>query len=448
MKEKTLLSSEQIVNHLQTSGFMTPNAKMYGGVSNSWEFGPYGVEVKRRIKELWWRFFIDNSMYNVGYESAIVTHPKVLSSSGHLDRFFDWTIKCLSCQATHRVDKVVDEGEIKSFLLQEKEKEKFVFLSFVCPDCSSSSHSSPQGSSLLLSTNFMQRTFYLRPETCQGVFTSFPYIRRVLHRPLPFGVGQIGKSFRNEVTLRHGVFRMREFEQMELEFFCSKEEKKEWLGYWVEKAWVFVKRLLFWADQGNSFRLEKKEVSKEELPHYAQKTIDFFYNFSFGWGEICSHSDRGGYDLQRHDDSSLPQTIELSFGVERLFLAALEEGLCFREEKKPVLSLFPLISPFFLAVVFLHVNLKEKTEEIYVSLLKENFPFSLTLEQSCKIGKAYYYQDSIGTFFCLTVDQQTQEDQTVTIRYRDTKEQFRIEIEKVAEWLWENYKRYSHLFFS
>lgn len=413
----------------QTEGLIIPSMEGYGGFQKSWDFGPYGVILKRKIKSLFWNFFQTYNPYVVGYDGTILTSPEVWKASGHQQNFFDWSVDCQKCKKRQRLDELEKNVEIDNQF------------SFTCSKCFFFQKTTPYRFSLFLKTNFGSRECYLRPETCQGIFTNIYSIKRAIRRQLPFGVAQIGKSFRNETTLHHGIFRTREFEQMELEFFCSPEEADKWWNYWTQKSWSFLKKLLVI----NPEKVKKESLAKEELPHYSKRTIDFYYQYSFGWGELCSNSDRGVYDLQCHFPSKTPlaQVIEISFGVERLFLAILEDSY-----QDSVMRFSPLLSPYFAAVLAVFPKFHQRAYELFLFLLAKVFPFEISYEKSSSVGKGYYYQDSLGTFFCLTVDQQTLIDQSVTIRYRDSREQERISQDNLENFLNTKYRNYFKAFFS
>jgi glycyl-tRNA synthetase len=462
------MSEKDITNYLKRHGFLVPNAEIYGGLANAWDLGPYGTEVKRNLKNLWWKYFITSSPFNVGCDSSILTRPQILQASGHLKNFHDWLIECRSCQKRYRLDNLLTPTEFSLFC-QTANKNTYPFLA-PCPNCQQNNFTSPHQFNLLLQTNLekteKENIVYLRPETCQGIFVNFLAIHRSTQQKLPFGIGQIGKSFRNEITLRHGIFRTREFEQMELEFFCSPEEKEKWWNYWTETAWSFLQKVII----NNQPRIKKVDLPKDELPHYAKKTMDLYFNYHFGWGELCSISDRGNYDLTQHGQHSqkdfrtngtIPEVIEISFGVERLILAILEnsyweeevESSRSKNKKREVLKLPPLLTPYFVAVIpFLakkevKEQIKNQSQKIYSELLTLN-NFSVTYEENADIGKSYRRQDAIGTYYCLTIDPLTIDKQspfynTLTCRHRDTTKQERISISSLNEYLAKKYLDYS-----
>ncbi|CAG8531051.1 7028_t:CDS:2 [Cetraspora pellucida] len=401
MPESNSVIHKDLTNYLKHYGFFFPNAEIYGGLAKAWDLGPYGAELKRKLKNL--------CPHNVGCDSQIITHPQILAASGHLKNFHDWLVECRQCRKRYRLDNLISSEQFSVFLSQ-KDKNNYQ-VKKNCPRCGKNDFHPPRQFNLLLTTNLeitedKENVAYLRPETCQGIFTNFALIQRSTHRQLPFGVGQIGKSFRNEITLHHGIFRTREFEQMELEFFFA--------------------------------------LPKEELPHYAKKTQDLYFNYHFGWGELCSNSHRGNYDLSQHSQHSqkdlrvngtIPEVIEVSFGVERLMLAILqdtyhEEKVAGSQTERTVLRLPPLLAPFFVAIIPLSQQLRNTAYQLYLDLLPE-VSFSLTYEEAPNIGKAYRRQDAIGTIYCLTVDFDTADPNsshynTLTCRHRDSMEQIRI----------------------
>lgn len=453
------INKKLLANYL-IYGFLFPNADIYGGSAKSWDLGSHGTELKRKLKDLWWKYFITTNPYNLGSDSLIFTHPKVLESSGHLKNFHDWLIECLNCQKRYRLDNLISAEEFAAFLIQE-DKQNFT-ISKNCPRCGRNKFTDPRQFNLLLSSDLQitdqgkEKIVYLRPETCQGIFINFAAIQRSTRKKLPFGVGQIGKSFRNEITLRHGIFRTREFEQMELEFFTQPGKSEKWWEHWNQKAWNFLYILI-----NDKEKIKQVPLNQDELPHYAKKTTDLCFKYHFGWGELCSISDRGDYDLKNHSEKSgeklevegtNPHVIEVSFGVERLMLALLEDG--YQQEivenskgettEREVLKLHPLLAPYFVAVIPWNkqTQLQERACQIYQELLNET-SFTTTYEESKWIGKSYHRQDAIGTYYCLTVDSQTLEDDTVTIRKRDNLKQIRLPQQEVTQFL--NQEFYNHL---
>jgi len=464
------MSEKNITNYLKHYGFFIPNAEIYHGLANSWDLGPLGTELKRNLKNLWWKYFITSSPYNVGCDSLITTHPQVLVASGHQKNFHDWLVECLICQKRYRLDNLISSEEFNSFL-QQKNKENYI-LTKNCSQCQQSNFTTPRKFNLLLTTNLeitenKENLVYLRPETCQGIFTNFLTIQQSTRRQLPFGIGQIGKSFRNEITLHHGIFRTREFEQMELEFFCRAKESEKWWNYWTEKAWNFLSHII----PNDKKRIKQLPLNSDELPHYAKKTLDLYFKYNFGWGEVCSNSHRGNFDLTQHsqhsksflgikenDQEFIPQVIEVSFGVERLMLAILEDS--YREEtiensplSRTLLRLHPLLAPYFIAIIPLNKQVKEIAYQLYLELLK-NVSFNLIWEEAPNIGKSYRRQDAIGTYYCLTIDILTISEyleeklnpnyNTITLRHRDTmkQEEKRIKVNDLKNYLNSLYEKH------
>lgn len=475
MLEKKALRKVNIFSYLQHHGFIIPNSKIYGGFANSWDLGPQGIEIKKNLKDLWWKYFVTSNPYNVGCDSSILTIPRVLEASGHLEKFCDWLTECIYCNKRYRLDSLLSEKDFQTFLLKKKtfseidqqENNDEYVIKKKCPDCGrSNSFTNPKLFNLLLSTNLGfksskngLKTLYLRPETCQAIFTNILSIRRSNHLKLPFGIAQIGKSFRNEITLRHGIFRTLEFEQAELEFFFL-EQNDKWWDYWNEQAWSFFRKLII----NNPEKIKKVLLKLNELPHYARKTLDFYFEYSFGWGEICSNSDRGNYDLLQHQnfskcnlslDNFVPCVIEVSFGIERLLLAILEDS--YKEEEiisqnkqiksiRQVLRLSPILAPYFVAIIPFKKSLREEAWQLYLFLLKKSI-CNITYEESSSIGKSYRRQDALGTFFCLTVDQQSVQSKNFTLRYRDTTKQVYISLNDLSQYLNEEYQKYKNEFF-
>ncbi|MCE8162631.1 MAG: glycine--tRNA ligase [Candidatus Moeniiplasma glomeromycotorum] len=454
------MEPKNIINYLKHYGFFFPNAEIYGGLAKVWDWGPLGTELKRNLKNLWWKYFITTSPYNVGSDSSIITHAKVLEASGHLSNFNDWLVECRNCRKRYKVEELLSKEEQVSFAsLSTKSDFK---VQKKCPACQKVVEANPRQFNLLMSTNLSstennENKAYLRPETCQGIFVNFAAIQSSTRQKLPFGIGQIGKSFRNEITLHHGIFRTREFEQMELEFFCETTENQKWWDYWTAQAWNFLQKIVV----NPTSKIKKETVPQTELPHYSQQTLDFYFQYHFGWGEVCSNSQRGNYDLVQHSKLSgeklsrgevAPVVVEVSFGVERLLLAVLEssyqEETISEKQKTTVrqfLKLPPLLTPYFVAIIPLPTGkenqgpqIRTLASQLYHQLLRE-VEFPLTYEATDNIGKSYRRQDAIGTYYCLTVDGETLTHQTVTLRQRDTREQERIEIKNLKIILYERY---------
>lgn len=453
-------NKKNIKKYLEKYGYIIPNAEIYQK-SNSWDLGPNGLELKNSIKKLWREYFVRKNPNNIEIDTLIITKEKVLNSSGHLKNFCDWLIECHKCKKRYRIDHILEEKEFKIFL-KEENKENF-FLRRNCQICKENFSSKPKFFNLLLKTSLskeegnLENIAYLRPETCQGIFVNFKNVKKYVNKNLPIGIAQIGKSYRNEFSRSLFLFRLIEFEQAEIEFFCKKEESKKWWKYWLEESWNFLNKII-----KNEEKIRIKEISEEELPHYSKKTTDFQFDYHFGWGEICSISYRGDFDLKQHEINSkiflgilengekiTPHVVEVSFGIERIMLAILENSYIEETKensKREFLNLNPVFSPYFVIVIPLNKKIREFSYEIYLNLLKSS-KFNLSFEEASNIGKIYKKQDSIGTYYCLTVDFESLKDEKVTIRNRNNKKQSRIEKNKVADFLNEKYEKYQKLFF-
>lgn len=444
-------SMEKIVNLCKARGFIFSGSEIYGGLANSWDYGPLGVELKNNIKRAWWKKFIHECEFNVGLDSAILMNPKVWQASGHLSGFSDPLTDCKKCKARFRADKLIgDEIEI-SKKTSDEILEIFKKLNVKCPKCGGEEFTKIRNFNLMFKTfqgvvEDETSEIFLRPETAQGIFVNFFNVQKTMRKKLPFGIAQIGKSFRNEITPGNFIFRTREFEQMELEFFCKPEEDLKWFEFWVDYCYSFL----------TSYGIKKeflkiRQHKKEELSHYSKATSDIEFLFPFGWGELWGIADRGDFDLSQHekhskkslkyfDDSTnekyFPYCIEPSLGVDRAFLAFLCSAYCEEEvnnEKRVLLKLSPALAPVKACVLPLTKKLSEKAREIYKKLIKS---FVVEYDEAGSIGKRYRRQDEIGTPFCITCDFETQESGTVTIRERDSmKQNERIKIEDLEGFL-------------
>ncbi len=450
--EKTM---DKLVNLCKGRGFVYPCSEIYGGLANTWDYGPLGVELKNNIKNAWRKKFIQESPYNVGLDSAILMNPATWEASGHLKSFSDPLMDCKSCKTRHRADNLIEDfdgtnpagwtAEQLMHYIQEKE--------IPCPNCGKHNFTEIRQFNLMFKTfqgvtEDSKSELYLRPETAQGIFVNFQNIQRTTRKKIPFGVGQIGKSFRNEITPGNFIFRVREFEQMELEFFCKPDTDLEWFSYWRSYCKEF---LLSLGIKEENFRL--RDHSEDELCFYSKATTDFEYLFPFGWGELWGVADRTDYDLTQHQNHSgesmeyfdqddntkyIPYVIEPSLGVERLFLAILteaydEEIVPETNELRTVLHLHPYLAPFKAAVLPLSKKLAPETEEIFRMLSKK---FPVDYDDRGAIGRRYRRQDEIGTPFCITYDFDSKEkDQCVTVRDRDSMEQVRIPITELEAYL-------------
>ena len=454
MNEKTF---NDVVAHMKNSGFVYQGSEIYGGLANTWDFGPLGVELKNNIKNAWWKRFIQESVHNVGIQSAILMNPNVWVASGHVGGFSDPLMDCKACKSRFRADQLIEEttnGEVNPAGMSNEEMETFIReRGIACPKCGAHDFTSIRQFNLMFKTfqgvlEDAKSTIYLRPETAQGIFVNFKNVQRTMRKKLPFGVGQIGKSFRNEITPGNFIFRTREFEQMELEFFCKPGTDLEGFEYYCNACVGFLKDLGL---KEENIRLRAHE--QEELAHYSNGTSDIEYNFAhpIGWGELWGIADRTDFDLKAHQDTSkqsleyfdqetnekyIPYVIEPSVGVERLLLAVMCEA--YTEEKvgendtRLVLKLHPNLAPYKAAVLPLSKKLSEEAMDVFALLAKN---FSTTFDDAQSIGKRYRRQDSIGTPYCVTVDFDTANDGCVTVRDRDTMEQERVAIQDLCEYL-------------
>ncbi len=454
MVEKTM---EKIVALAKSRGFVYPGSEIYGGLANTWDFGPLGVELKNNIKNAWWKRFIQESVHNVGIQSAILMNPNVWVASGHVGGFSDPLMDCKACKSRFRADQLIEEathGEVNPAGMSNEEMEQFIREhEIACPKCGAHDFTSIRQFNLMFKTfqgvlEDAKSAIYLRPETAQGIFVNFKNVQRTMRKKLPFGVGQIGKSFRNEITPGNFIFRTREFEQMELEFFCKPGTDLEWFDYYCKACVGFLEDLGL---HGENIRLRAHE--QEELAHYSNGTSDIEYNFAYpiGWGELWGIADRTDFDLKAHQDTSkqsleyfdqetnekyIPYVIEPSVGVERLLLALMCEA--YTEEKvgendtRLVLKLHPYLAPYKAAVLPLSKKLSAQAMDVFRQLAGE---FSTTFDDAQSIGKRYRRQDSIGTPFCVTVDFETENDGCVTVRDRDSMEQERVALSDLNEYL-------------
>ncbi len=452
-------SLQEIVSLCKRRGFVYPGSEIYGGLSSTFDYGPYGVELLRNIKNHWWRSFVHERSDIVGIDSGILLHPDVWKASGHVDNFNDPLFDCKNCKSRFRVDKFFEELykidssklsflEIQNIFLEKKNKNELI-----CPVCGSKDFTEPRQFNLMFETYMgaakgSDIKVYLRPETAQGIFINFKNVLDTTRVKLPFGIAQIGKSFRNEITARQFIFRTREFEQMEMEFFCKPGTQKEWFDYWVEFCMNWLKSIGL-----KDSNLRIRQHTKEELAFYSENTVDIEFLFPFGWGELWGIASRTDYDLKQHikyskknleyldpetNEKYIPYVIEPALGVNRLFLALITNGYYVEnpntKEKRTVLQLDPKLAPVKAGIFPLvkKDGLPEIAEKIYINL-KKYIPIELDFAGS--IGKRYYRQDELGTPYCITIDYETKENQTVTIRERDTTHQIRIYIDKIWDFL-------------
>ncbi|MGI6758914.1 MAG: glycine--tRNA ligase [Bacilli bacterium] len=449
------ISMEKFVNFLKQQGFVYQGSEIYGGLANAWDYGPLGVELKNNIKSFWWKKFVQESPTNVGLDSAILMNPETWVASGHVGGFSDPLIDCRKCGVRFRADKLIEDytkGEVTGDGMTDEAMMDYIKTHQVpCSECGSHDFTPIRKFNLMFKTNQgviedAKNTVYLRPETAQGIFVNFKNIQRTTRKKVPFGVGQIGKSFRNEITPGNFIFRTREFEQMELEFFCKPGTDEEWFVYWKEFCVNFLKEMGLKEDL-----IRTRDHSPEELSHYSKATTDIEFKYFFGWGELWGIANRTDYDLGVHQEHSkqnleyldpetnqryLPYVVEPSVGVERLLLAALtsayEEEVLEDGEVREVLRLNPKLAPYKIAVLPLVNKLNEPAHELFLKLSKR---FVADYDTSGKIGKRYRRQDAIGTPFCITFDFDSLEDQMVTVRDRDTMQQERVKIAELEDYL-------------
>ena len=447
--EKTL---DKIVALCKGRGFVYPGSEIYGGLANTWDYGPLGVELKTNIKNAWRKKFIQENKYNVGLDSAILMNPQTWVASGHVGGFSDPLMDCKDCKTRHRADKLIeDNGGDANGWTNEQMMTYIREHGIKCPNCGSTNFTDIRQFNLMFKTfqgvtEDAKNTVYLRPETAQGIFVNFKNVQRTSRKKIPFGIGQIGKSFRNEITPGNFTFRTREFEQMELEFFCKPGTDLEWFQYWRSYCKNF---LLSLGLKEENIRL--RDHSPEELCFYSKATTDFEFMFPFGWGELWGVADRTDYDLTQHQKTSgksleyfdpetnekyIPYVIEPSLGVERLFLAvvcdAYDEEQLEDGTSRTVMHLHPALAPVKAAVLPLSKKLSEKAGELHDELAKY---FNVDFDDAGAIGKRYRRQDEIGTPFCITYDFDTETDGCVTVRERDSMQQVRIPLTEVKAYI-------------
>ena len=450
---------EKIVALAKARGFVYPGSEIYGGLANTWDYGNLGVELKNNIKRAWWKKFIQENPYNVGVDCAILMNPQTWVASGHLGGFSDPLMDCKECHERFRADKMIEEymqennieleGSVDAWSKEEMEnyiKEKEI----CCPSCGKHNFTEIRQFNLMFKTfqgvtEDAKNTVYLRPETAQGIFVNFKNVQRTSRKKIPFGIGQIGKSFRNEITPGNFTFRTREFEQMELEFLCEPGTDLEWFHYWKEFCLAWLSNLGIKDDE-----IRARDHQPEELCFYSKATTDIEFLFPFGWGELWGVADRTDYDLTQHQNTSgepmdyfddekkekyIPYVIEPSLGADRVTLAflcsAYDEEQLEGGDTRTVLHFHPAIAPVKIGILPLSKKLNEGAEKIYAELSKE---YNCEFDDRGNIGKRYRRQDEIGTPFCITYDFESEEDHAVTVRDRDTMEQERIPITELKEY--------------
>ena len=456
-------SMDTIVALAKGRGFVYPGSEIYGGLANSWDYGPLGVELKNNIKKAWLKKFVQESPYNVGLDSAILMNPETWVASGHLGGFSDPLMDCRSCKTRHRADKLIEDYVAENGLsdnpaaMSDEEMMQYIKdKGIACPNCGSHDFTDIRKFNLMFKTfqgvtEDSSSTLYLRPETAQGIFVNFKNIARTTRKKIPFGVAQVGKSFRNEITPGNFIFRIREFEQMELEFFCKPGTDLYWFEYWRG----FCKKWLL--DLGmTEEHLRLRDHDKDELCFYSKATTDFEFLFPFGWGELWGVADRTDYDLTQHANHSgqpmeyfdpetnekyIPYVIEPSLGADRVLLAflcdAYDEETDEKGDTRVVLRLHPALAPFKAAVLPLSKKLTDKATEVFSDLSAD---FMVDFDDAGSIGKRYRRQDEIGTPICITYDFDSLEDNCVTVRDRDTMEQKRIPVSELKAYIAESVK--------
>ncbi len=447
------IKMEEIVNYCKQYGFIFQGSEIYGGLSNTWDYGPLGKELKENIRKSWWKKFIQENPYNYGLDSAILMNPEVWVASGHVSSFADPLIDCKKCKSRHRADKLIEDSmgisadgwtneEIENYINENQIK---------CPICGSTSFTGIRQFNLLFETHQgvtedTKSKVYLRGETAQGIFVNFLNVQRSMRAKVPFGIGQTGKSFRNEITPGNFIFRTREFEQMELEFFCKPNTDLEWFGYWKSFCLNFLKDLGI-----NKDNLRFRDHQKEELAFYSKATTDIEYLYPIGWGELWGIADRTDYDLSVHEKHSkqelkyldpetneryIPYVIEPSVGLDRLLLCVLcdaykKENI--NSEERLVLKIHPALAPYKVTILPLVKKIhSKKAKEIYGDLSKY---FMCSYDEAGSIGKRYRRSDAIGTPFAITIDDDTLNNKTVTIRYRDSMEQQTIDLKDLKDFI-------------
>ena len=444
-------SFAKITSHLQSQGFMIPGSEIYGGLANSWDYGVLGTAVKNHLKTVWREHYVRENPYNVEIDPAIIMNPKVWQATGHVDNFHDPLIDCKYCHARFRADDLIKSQKPEldvDGMTTEQMNEVIASGEITCPTCGKSTFTPIRQFQMMFKTFIgvteeKTSTVYLRPETAQGLFVNFKNVMRTTRSKLPIGICDIGKAFRNEITPGNFTYRMREFEQMEIEFFFKPGEDEKWFEYYKNDCMNFVKSLGIKEEN-----LRYRDHEKEELAFYSKATTDIEYAFPWGWGELMGIASRTNYDLSRHQEASqqdltyldpetneryLPHVVEPSFGVDRLILVMLTDA--YDEEQldkdtRIVMHLAPRIAPYSLAVLPLSKQLNDEAYKVYLDLLKK---YDATYDLTGSIGKRYRRQDAIGTPLCITFDFDSLEDKMVTVRDRDTMEQTRISISELHE---------------
>ena len=450
-QDKTM---EKIIALCKARGYVYAGSEIYGGLANTWDYGPLGVELKNNVKRAWWKKFIQESPYNVGLDAAILMNPQTWGASGHVGGFSDPLMDCKDCKTRHRADKLIEDAGYECAGWSNEQMRAFIDeKGITCPDCGSTNFTDIRKFNLMFKTfqgvtEDAKNEIYLRPETAQGIFVNFANIQRTTRRKLPFGVAQIGKSFRNEITPGNFTFRTREFEQMELEFFIKPGTNMEWFQYWRNYCYNWLLSLGMKEEN-----LKLRDHSQEELSHYSTATTDIEFMFPFGWGELWGIADRGAFDLTQHSEHCgkpieyfdpetnehyIPHVVEPSLGADRVALAFLCEAYdeevvdAEKNDTRVVLRLHPALAPYKACVLPLSKKLGEQATAVYQQLQKD---FMVDYDEAGSIGKRYRRQDEIGTPLCITYDFESVEDGCVTVRDRDTMEQERVKIEDLKAYI-------------
>ena len=455
MMKNTEKTMDKIVALCKGRGFVYAGSEIYGGLANTWDYGPLGVEFKNNVKRAWWKKFVQESPYNVGLDAAILMNPQTWVASGHVGGFSDPLMDCKECKSRFRADKLIEDatGQTADGWSDKKMLQFIEENQIACPNCGKHNFTDIRKFNLMFKTfqgvtEDSKNEIFLRPETAQGIFVNFKNVQRTSRKKVPFGIGQIGKSFRNEITPGNFTFRTREFEQMELEFFCKPGTDLEWFGYWKDYCKNFLLSLGI-----SEENIKLRDHEKEELSHYSNATTDIEFMFPFGWGELWGIADRTDFDLKQHSQHSgekmeyndpetgekyVPYCIEPSLGADRVALAFLVEAYdeevidAERNDVRTVMRFHPALAPIKAAVLPLSKKLSEKAQEVYRMLAAE---FMCEYDEAGSIGKRYRRQDEIGTPFCITYDFDSEEDGSVTIRHRDSMEQERVKIDDLVEYI-------------
>ena len=453
--EKTM---EKIVALAKSRGFVYPGSEIYGGLANTWDYGPLGVALKNNVKAAWWKKFVQECPYNVGLDSSILMNPNVWVASGHVGGFSDPLMDCKECKERFRADKLIEDymaekgiAEVVDGWEDAKMKEYIDANNISCPSCGKRNFTDIRKFNLMFKTHAgvtedSKNAVYLRPETAQGIFVNFKNVQRTSRKKIPFGIAQIGKSFRNEITPGNFIFRTREFEQMELEFFCQPGTDEKWFLYWKEFCVNWLKGLGI-AEEN----MRVRDHSDEELSHYSNATTDIEFKFPFGWGELWGIANRTDFDLKAHQQHSneelvyfnqesgekfVPYVIEPSLGCDRLTLVILcdayNEEVVAENDTRVVMKLHHALAPIKAAILPLSKKLAEPAEKLYTELCRH---FACDYDDAGSIGKRYRRQDEIGTPFCITYDFDSENDEAVTVRFRDSMEQERVKIAEIKRWL-------------